>query len=245
MTAFPIIGSTIIELGQIDSTNNYAMELAAAGNAEHGTVVTAQYQTKGRGQHGNNWQSAEGENLLFSIILNTAKEKIEDQFLLNAVFCSALTQLFMEQYELPDTCVKWPNDIFINKKKIAGTLIENVIRGQQWQYAIVGIGINVNQKKFSDNIAATSLYNILERNVALHEFRKKVFDYLNIAYHHFLHKRSSIISEYNKLLHGFEQEISFTKNDQTEYGMLQGAEPQGFLRIDNERYRHGEIKLLF
>ena len=138
MSSFPAIGSSVIELSEIDSTNNYAMQLANGGMAEHGTVVITNYQTKGKGQQGNQWSSEPGSNLLFSIILDTSHDDIQSQFLLNAAFCSGIAHMLMEHFELSATSIKWPNDIFIHKKKIAGILIENLIRGQQWQFAIAG-----------------------------------------------------------------------------------------------------------
>lgn len=244
MPPFPHIGSSVIELSEIDSTNNYAMELASGGLAEHGLVVATNYQTQGKGQQGNRWKSAKEKNLLFSIVLDTAQQDIATQFLLNAAFCSALAYLLMDEYELPATSIKWPNDIYIGKKKIAGILIENVVRGQQWQYAIVGIGINVNQQKFGELNTATSVRNELNREINLIPLRKKVFEYLNTAYHNFLTKPTTIIEEYNSLLYGINENIFYTKKAKKHHGTLHGAAQQGFLKIGAEQYRHGEIKII-
>ena len=185
MSSFPAIGSSIIELSEIDSTNDYAMQLANGGMAEHGTVIITNFQSKGKGQQGNQWASEPGSNLLFSVILDTSREDIQSQFLLNAAFCSGIALLLMEHFELSATSIKWPNDIFVHKKKIAGILIENLIRGQQWQFAIVGVGINVNQLKFDSTINATSIQSESRMEVSLVELRQIIFNYLNKAYQDF------------------------------------------------------------
>lgn len=219
------------------------MELANGGMAEHGTVIITNYQSQGKGQQGNRWKSAKEKNLLFSIVLDTTKNEISSQFLLNASFCSALAHLLMDEFELPATSIKWPNDIYIGKKKIAGILIENVIRGQQWQYAIVGIGININQLKFGELNTATSIRNEIGKEINLMDLRKTVFRYLNDAFTSFQTNTSLVIPEYNSLLYGINETIHFKKNDKLMQGTLIGAAQQGFLKIDEQEYRHGEIKI--
>lgn len=243
MSSFPPIGSSIIEFDQIDSTNDYAMQLANEGSVEHGTVICTNFQTKGKGQQGKFWHAEKEKNLLLSFILDTSKEDIQSQFLLNAAFCSGIAHTLMEDYELASAVIKWPNDLFIGKKKIAGTLIENVIRGHQWQYAIVGIGINVNQVNFPEDISATSLCKELKREISLVAFRKKLIGQLNRAYLHYKRRDLDLIGEYNSLLHGFGEFIHFEKEGKMEKGLLKGADNNGFLNINEKLYRHGEIKL--
>lgn len=244
MSHFPPIGSSIIELEEIDSTNDYAMQLSSAGLADHGTVVIAEHQTKGKGQQGNNWQSKPKKNMLFSIILNTTKEDLQSQFLLNASFCCAITNLLTDEFGIKDTCIKWPNDIFIGKNKIAGILIENVIRGQQWVNAIVGIGLNVNQTTFHDTIRATSLINETGNVQKINDLRKIIFKCLNRAYQTYLINRVSILANYNAQLYGIDENIQFIKDNLEKTDVLKGAGEQGLLQIGNQHYRHGEIKLL-
>ncbi len=244
MPSFPPIGSTIIEFDQIDSTNDYAMHLANEGSVEHGTAIITNYQTQGKGQQGKLWQAEKEKNLLLSFVLDTSKKDLQSQFLLNAAFCSGVAHMLMEDYEISAASIKWPNDLFVNRKKVAGILIENIIRGQQWQYAIVGIGINVNQTKFPEGIQATSLQTELNRNIPLTAIRKKLFNQLNRAFEHYQKQDIDLISEYNSLLHGYEDNILFEKDGRSQHGQLFGADQYGFLKINNTQYRHGEIKLL-
>ncbi len=243
MNSFPAIGSSVIEFTTIDSTNAFAMQLANAGNVEHGTVVITDYQTHGKGQQGNSWQAESQKNILLSVVLKTTREHLQDQFLLNAAFCSSIAHLLMEEYELAATAIKWPNDIYVNKKKIAGILIENIIRGASWQYAIVGVGININQASFAEGLNATSLINETGKATSLLAFRKLLFAALNDAYKLFTSDRTRVLSEYNNLLHGINTEIRYFKNGKDQLGTLHGASEQGFLKIDDLRYRHGEIAI--
>lgn len=244
MPSFPPIGSSVISFDQIDSTNDYAMQLANKGSVEHGTVILTNYQTRGKGQQGRQWQAEKEKNLLLSFVLDTSSKNIQSQFLLNTAFCTGVAHLLMEDYELKGVSIKWPNDLYIGKKKIAGILIENVIRGQQWQYAIVGIGINVNQLNFSEELAATSIQAQLKREISLLTLREKLMRHMNQAFQHYQQSHPNLLGEYNSLLYGFREKISFEKENKKSAGVLQGADMQGFLKINETAYRHGEIKLL-
>ena len=124
-----VIGEVLIELLEIDSTNNYAMRLINEGMAEHGMTIRADYQTEGRGQQGKNWLSEESKNLLFTTILDTTGFSIQKQFILNTFTCLSVAEFLMTNIGLREVSIKWPNDIYAENKKIAGILIENIIRG--------------------------------------------------------------------------------------------------------------------
>ena len=141
------------------STNSYLSDLISQGAFPHGYCVCSRFQSAGRGQAGNVWESAEGENLLFSLLLHTHKFPLDRQFLLSEVVSIAICR-FLSRYRI-SARIKYPNDIFVGDKKIAGILIENRIVGKAMQYSIVGIGLNVNQEAFMQNRAsATSMRSI-------------------------------------------------------------------------------------
>lgn len=141
------------------STNSYLSDLISQGAFPHGYCVCSRFQSAGRGQAGNIWESAEGENLLFSLLLHTHKFPLDRQFLLSEVVSIAICR-FLSRYRI-SARIKYPNDIFVGDKKIAGILIENRIVGKAMQYSIVGIGLNVNQEAFMQNRAtATSMRSI-------------------------------------------------------------------------------------
>lgn len=136
----------IIFLTEVESTNNYANQLVLSKAAEHGTVVLAQYQNKGKGQQGNSWESEPGKNLLASIILFPDFLSAAKQFYLSKIASLAIVDFL--KTETNDVSIKWPNDIYIKNKKVAGILIENAIKGQNLSSSIIGIGLNLNQEIF-------------------------------------------------------------------------------------------------
>lgn len=148
----------IIVLKDVESTNNYANQLILS-NAEEGTVVLAQFQKKGRGQQGNQWESQSGKNLLASIILYPKFLQAGNQFLISKMVSLGLVEYL--QHEARDVSIKWPNDIYIGNKKIAGILIENAIKGRNLFSTVIGVGLNLNQQKFlSDAPNPVSLYQL-------------------------------------------------------------------------------------
>lgn len=143
-----------IELPSVDSTNNYALNLLrqqnltdrqTAGNIN--TVVFAHEQWQGKGQRGKKWVSAAGENVQMSVIIHPKSLTIYKQFIL-----SAATALAVREYLSEKTgeafCIKWPNDLYFQDRKAGGILIENIIAGTEWKWAVAGIGLNVNQTTF-------------------------------------------------------------------------------------------------
>lgn len=144
-----IIGSEIIRLKEVGSTNSYIMDWLAREKLKEGTVVLADYQTAGRGIDGSKWESEPEQNLTFSFILYPTFLAPEAQFYLNKIISLSLSDLVHELLPKHDGIrIKWPNDIYIGNKKVAGTLIQNGVKGSGFDYSIIGIGLNVNQITF-------------------------------------------------------------------------------------------------
>lgn len=135
-------------LDEAGSTNDVARD-ARFG---HGSVVATDTQTAGRGQKGNSWLSAPGENLTFSVVLTPTFLPVACQFLLSEAVSLAIADT-LEQYGI-DARIKWPNDIYADGRKIAGILIENDVKGSVMSRSIAGIGLNVNQTAFDPRIPA-------------------------------------------------------------------------------------------
>jgi BirA family biotin operon repressor/biotin-[acetyl-CoA-carboxylase] ligase len=171
----------LIFLNEVDSTNNYAKQLVLSKAAVEGTVVLAQHQKKGRGQQGNNWESEAGKNLLASIILYPDFLPAFRQFYLSKIASLALIDFF--KTETNDISVKWPNDIFIKNKKVAGILIENAIQGQNVSSSILGIGLNLNQELFvSDAPNPVSLKQITGKNYIIKMVAEQISENINYQY---------------------------------------------------------------
>lgn len=143
-------GKNTIYFQQIDSTNTYAMDMISKTNPPEGTCVRTDYQTAGKGQIGRYWQSETGKNVLISYIFYPHCIKATDQFYLNIM--SGLAVINTLSLWIPEVKIKWPNDIYAGNKKIAGILVQNVLRGTQIKTTVIGIGINVNQILFPADI---------------------------------------------------------------------------------------------
>lgn len=131
----------------IDSTNTQAAR--ELDTANEGTVWIADFQTAGRGQRGNKWESKEAENLTFTILFRPVFLHPSQQFLISQI-CSLGVCRYLRSKGLPAQ-IKWPNDIYVGNKKICGMLIENSIMGDKLAVSIAGIGLNLNQKVFSSD----------------------------------------------------------------------------------------------
>lgn len=148
------IGRKIIRLESVDSTNNYTATVAKEGKAEHGTVILAVEQFAGRGQRSAEWLAVPGENLTLSVFWNEVNLSVDQQFCITRFISLTLIEL-LGKFEI-QAMVKWPNDIYVGDKKIAGVLIENQVQGQMIKSSIIGIGLNVNQNRF-EGFNATSM----------------------------------------------------------------------------------------
>ena len=134
-------------LDTVDSTNNYAMGRVDAGLAKHGMLWFTKEQTAGKGQRGKTWATEKEKNIAMSLVLEPARLKITNQFHLNAAVALSCFDFFLK-YGGDETKIKWPNDLFWRDRKAGGILIENKFQGKIWKWAVVGIGININQIKF-------------------------------------------------------------------------------------------------
>ena len=131
----------------MDSTNNYAMAMVQKGVATTGDAVFAMEQTSGKGRRGKIWKSKKAQNILLTILAQMQWLPVQQQFHLRMGIALACHDFF-SKYSKENIKIKWPNDIFINDRKAGGILIENVIKGNLWQWAIIGIGLNINQENF-------------------------------------------------------------------------------------------------
>lgn len=142
-----------IELQSVDSTNNYARRLIHDKLAQHKTAIFAHEQVSGKGQRGKIWMSEKDANIIFSIVLKPQPLQLSHQFQLEACLAIAVHDFFAK-YAGDGTKIKWPNDLYWQDRKAGGILIESVVRsnesgGGSWEWAIAGIGININQTSFS------------------------------------------------------------------------------------------------
>lgn len=158
-----------------DSTNTKLRALLNEQPLPEGFIVRTDFQTSGKGQKGNSWESERGKNLLFSILLYPTYLPIEKQFIISQLISIAIKKT-LDQYSVGFS-VKWPNDIYYFDKKIGGILIENIIQGNKIKSMIAGIGLNINQIKFeSDAPNPVSLIQITGKRTVLIPVLNQIYE---------------------------------------------------------------------
>jgi BirA family biotin operon repressor/biotin-[acetyl-CoA-carboxylase] ligase len=230
-------------INQVNSTNNYIKNL----NAENGLVVYTAHQTAGRGMASNTWESEPNKNLLCSVLLEFHFVKIEHQAYINMAISIAL-QTVIKNIIQKNCFIKWPNDIYIEHKKIAGILIENAIQGTVLKQTIIGIGLNVNQI-FFENKNAISLKNILNHDLEIETILHQLTHEINIVYQTLKKGNYNQISEqYNQLLYRKNENCQFIVNSNICEGTIVNVNNYGLLQviIDNklQEFAHKEIAMI-
>lgn len=227
-----MLGRKIIQIECVDSTNNYVANLLSEGKIEHGTVILADEQTNGRGQRGAKWDSKAGENLIFSMFIDTAILSVKDQFVLTQIISVAVTNL-ISKFGI-EANIKWPNDIYIKGKKIGGILIENQIKGSFLNGSIVGIGLNINQIEFI-NLNATSLK--LEKGdfIPIQSVVFSLINEINVGWDLIKTNQFEKINDlYLSKLWLLNKEADFTDQSGEFRGCIKGVSPTGFLIMQKE-----------
>lgn len=162
------------ELNKTDSTNNFLKNKLRKENLSAFSSVSATYQSSGKGQIGNSWQSKAGKNLLFSYVIYPYI-KPENAFYISKYVAVSISQI-LENFT-PGITIKWPNDILYKNKKLAGILIENNFAKRRIKQSIIGIGINVNQENFPAELpAAVSLFQILNVKKHITELKHQILN---------------------------------------------------------------------
>ena len=151
----------VITLKEVDSTNNYLKQLPDEKIERDFVVAVTQSQTAGRGQRGNSWESEPKKNLIFSIMMRPNFIEAKNQFILSQAMALSIKETLDNYVRSPHPRIKWPNDIYWNKKKLCGILIENDLIGKHIEKCIIGVGINLNQEHFySDAPNPVSVWQI-------------------------------------------------------------------------------------
>ena len=223
-----------IHFESVDSTNLYIkhhyLEL------DDFTFVSSDYQSEGKGRYDRVWKSQKGENLLFSLLI---KEKylVAKGGYLSLVAAVSVSEL-LDKYGFKNITIKWPNDVYINNKKVCGILLE----GQIPEYIVIGIGINVNQKDFIGDYHVTPTSLILEggKEIDISHFKRDMFDILikNISNIDLLHHQFK--SYFHKHNHLDKKEIKFLYNGEYIIGTVKGIDDNFNLIVS---YNDKEIKV--
>jgi BirA family transcriptional regulator, biotin operon repressor / biotin---[acetyl-CoA-carboxylase] ligase len=227
-----IIGSKLFYRENLPSTNSYAASLLKTREVPEGSIIYTNYQSAGRGQAGNKWESEENKNLLISVILYPTMINASEQFQLSMTISLGICD-FLHRYT-EEISIKWPNDIYINDDKIAGILIENSIMGDTIEHTIAGIGININQVKFLSNAPnPVSLANITGTQFDLTECLDQLTADLDKRYKYLISEdHDRIKSDYISCLYKRNQWSNFSDLKGKFEGRISDVSSAGRLRVN-------------
>lgn len=258
--------TAFIELQSVDSTNNYARGLIHCQLARHGMAIYAHEQTAGKGQRGKSWITEKNANLIVSIIIQPAPLELTQQFWLSACVAVAV-QDFFSAYAGDDTKIKWPNDLYWQDRKAGGMLIESVVRSlpgrqagsgpeggnassiAQWDWAIAGIGVNINQTVFSPNLPnPVSLKQITGKEFNPVTLAKEFCIIMEEYFRQLITKGfTGIYDQYNHHLYKRNEPVRLKKDNRVFEATIKYVSPSGKLIVQHsveEEFDFGQVEWL-
>jgi BirA family transcriptional regulator, biotin operon repressor / biotin---[acetyl-CoA-carboxylase] ligase len=223
------IGRNFVYAEEVDSTNTVLLDKSYKFN-EDGTVILSEKQNKGRGRKDRVWYSSRGLNLTFSILLKNRDFSGRKINLINFASSLAVAMGIENLYQLKIE-LKWPNDVLINGKKVAGMLIESSSSGKKIEKVVIGIGINVNQASFQGifNIPPTSVKNEIDRNIEREILLAEVLNIFEEILQWIDDKPDEILKDWKARCRMIGEKISVTEGDKVKYGIFDDIDDEGFL----------------
>lgn len=234
----------IIKLSATSSTNDYLKQLNSKQVVSNFTIVTTNRQENGKGQMGTFWESEEGKNLTFSILLKDLIVDVRQLYTLNILVSLAIVQV-LEKYKIPKLTVKWPNDIMSGQFKLGGILIENNFKSNRDVVSIVGIGLNVNQLNFETALQATSLKKITGVDFQLEEVLLGICVSVKHNIATLKDNESEIWQRYHNYLHRKGVPTAFERTNGNRFmGIIQKVTPDGLLQVlmEDDSIEHFDVK---
>lgn len=244
------VGRRLIRLKSVSSTNNFAATLSMS-EAPDGTVVIAEEQTSGKGQHGRHWHVEKGLNITATVVFRPSFMSLNHLPYFNKGIALAVCKTIRYFLKNESVLIKWPNDIYCKNFKLAGILTENSIRGSHIVSYLAGIGINVNQIEFHPEAKnAASIINFTQQQTSLEEVLEILCEQLESVY--FILKRGNlneIDKNYHESLLGKNQWNKFHIDNEKFKAKIIGVNADGLLEIQHQsgeisRHRSGEIGYL-
>jgi BirA family transcriptional regulator, biotin operon repressor / biotin---[acetyl-CoA-carboxylase] ligase len=226
-------------LDEVDSTNNYAMAKIAQGLAQHGEALFAKMQTAGKGQRGRNWQAEAGKNVILSVCIRPKGIFCNNPYLLSALAATTVAKV-VQPLVNSRVFVKWPNDIYIDDRKAGGILIENQYKGKDWAWAVIGIGLNVNQTEFAELVHATSLKKLINADFNVVQIAQQLQQILL----QFFEDEYNAADELNALLYKKDKVVKLKKENASFYTRIKHVNNIGELVTEDaiERtFKVGEV----
>lgn len=234
----------LIKLDAIDSTNDFLKQLFKESTVEDYTIVLANEQTKGKGQMGAKWISEPGKNLTMSVLVKDIQLKNQNIYNFNIAVALSVIKV-LKNIQIPNVAIKWPNDIMADSKKVAGILIENIVKPDGSFTAIVGIGLNLNQTNFENLTQASSLKCITAKNYEQEEIALLLKDSLK-ANRLILNKDADFLwKEYHENLYKKEYPSPFEDKSGNRFmGIIKKVTRDGKLEVllNDDNLIHFDVK---
>ncbi len=241
------MGRNIIFLPRVNSTNSYAMEMLKNVNLSEGTVVHTAEQTNGKGQRGSVWKTEKTSNLTASLVIKPTFLNLKNQHYLYQVSALACYDVLAELLDTSqfDIKIKWPNDILVNKQKVAGILIENHVTNSKFSWSVVGIGLNVNQTIFDEGFNASSLKIILGKEIDVDKVLESLCKHFEKYYLQLKNNKfDQIKTEYLKHFFRLNNWMDFEIEDIVKTMYVVGVSDEGmlWLKDKNDRSYYMDVK---
>ena len=246
-----IIGSNYIYFAEMPSTNVHAAELVKNSLPPEGSVIHTGFQSSGKGQAGNKWESEKDKNLLLTVILYPSMIEAGEQFIISMVISLGILDFFRKYLPASACTIKWPNDIYVNDDKIAGILIENSIIGSKIESSVAGAGLNINQELFlSDAPNPTSLKILTGSDYDLNICLSQLTAGLDRRYKQLIAgDLDEIRSDYTMSLYGYKEWKRFRTKSGLLAGRIISVSHSGLLEIEDKsaglhRFAFKEIEFM-
>jgi BirA family biotin operon repressor/biotin-[acetyl-CoA-carboxylase] ligase len=240
----------IHHIERVDSTNRYAFEFCTREEIAEGIVYLAREQYAGKGYHQNSWLSEKGKNLTFSLVLRPEFIPPSDQFVLTQIISLALTDLLNSLIARQKICIKWPNDIYVDDRKICGILVQNSIMGDKIDFSVVGIGLNVNQTVFPEELPnPVSIAEITGEVYNPNMILKQLLECIGERYERYKDNpnRDDLQREYLDNLYRYGQPAEFKDDTGFFIGQITGVDEYGRLELmlsggERKKYNFKEVE---
>jgi len=223
----------IIHKKLLGSTNAFAEQLISENKIKETTCIAVNHQFAGKGQGKNIWESEKGKNLTISIACFPVFLPAEKQFFLNKAVALSVYDLISELVPEKTISIKWPNDIYIGDEKVAGMLIQSAVQSNKIKYTIIGIGININQRKFPEHLPNPT--SVIQHSNSEKDLDKTLKKYLTIFEKYYEMLKNGMISEidskYLQALYRFGQRSAFNYDEQKIHACICGVNEYGWLQL--------------
>lgn len=247
----PLYIKSFKHFANIDSSNAFAEKWMAEQAPEEISVVLTDYQTQGKGLGFNVWKSEMCKNLLLSILVYPRFLAPDEQFMLNKIISLAVCNCVNNYIGQPGVSIKWPNDIYVGKRKIAGILSKNTIIRNRIQSSIIGVGLNVNQTKFDEDIPnPVSLKIVRGKSLKRRKVLQKLLEYFEHYYNLLKQNQIDLINqEYLSQLLNYNVRAKYRSGGEAFFGTITGVSKYGQLQMLSAgkplQFEMKEVEFLF